>query len=58
MSSVKPPYPNTVEVEGIRDPSGRITYIGQAVRVRDNVYHCLAIVDSALCRVEVTISFK
>lgn len=52
------PYPETVEVDGIDDPSGRITYFGKATRIKDNVYHCLARVDNALCKVEVSIKFK
>jgi len=51
-------YPETVDVDGINDPSGRITYFGKATRVRDNIYQCLARVDSSLCRVEVSIKFS
>lgn len=58
LKPVDTSYPETVEVDGIDDPTGRITYFGKATRIKDNVYHCLARVDNCLCKVEVSINFK
>lgn len=49
---------DVINVDGITDRDGRIEYIGKAYRVNDDIYHCIAIVDGSLCKVEVTIKPK
>lgn len=47
--------PVTVDVNGMLDPEGQISYIGKAHRQLDGKWRCLANVGGALCLVEVRI---
>lgn len=46
-----------VLVDGITNYEGRVTYLGQATRQPDGTWRSLAIVDGALCTVELSIHF-
>jgi hypothetical protein len=46
-----------LDVDGIVDARG-IRYIGKAAKHNDGTWTCLADVGGALCRVEVTISWR
>jgi hypothetical protein len=48
---------DTVIVDGITNYDCRVTYIGQATRQPDGTWRSLAIVDGALCIVELSIHF-
>ena len=49
--------PEEVDVDGFVDAKG-IKYIGKALKQPDGKWICIADVDGALCRVEVTIRFQ
>jgi hypothetical protein len=48
---------NKVNVDGYVDERG-IEYWGKAIRQSDGTWQCLANVDGALCRVEVSITLR
>lgn len=47
--------PKTLKVEGMIDARGRIEFKGEAQRMEDGTWRCLAVVEGALCIVEVKI---
>jgi hypothetical protein len=56
MKSIMP-ISNDIDIDGYVDARG-VQFLGKARHVSDNTYTCLAIVDSALCVVEVRIHKK
>lgn len=49
---------DVIDVDGRTDRDGLIRYLGKAWKQADGTWQCLAIVGTALCRVEVTITFQ
>jgi hypothetical protein len=47
--------PERIDVDGIHNENRSTVYIGDAVRMPDGRYRCLANVNGCLCRVEVSI---
>lgn len=48
--------PSTIDVNGLWDSKKPIEFLGKATRQPNGKWHCLANVNGALCRVEVTIT--
>ncbi len=57
VQKVELPQADRVLVDGITNYEGRVTYLGQATRQPDGTWRSLAIVDGALCTVELSIHF-
>lgn len=49
------PFAEVVDVNGVIDNKTGIEYIGNAYRQPSGMYRCLANVNGALCRVEVSL---